>query len=238
MIKIALQSLSYFRNCRTFIVTFVIEPFFDIMMVGLLSSQFSNDLLIHSIIAMSIISGIQNLIATLNTLFVDDQSRRIDMEMVMNSRFSIRYWLSKIVAAVTVAIGQMMIILTLVVIFTRDTSWLYRAILVVPVIIIFGIIVGFTATILSWQSNDPYLVGNIVGILIVLLSGVIVPLNQYPKWLNILSYLLPFSHVMQWLMTGSGNILPDVLIAVIWIIIAIVAYKLKLLSIKQNPNLI
>jgi len=93
MLKIALQSLSYFRNYRTFIITFAIEPLFDVMMVGLLSSQFSDALLIHSIVALSIISGIQNLISTLNSLFVDDQNRGIDMEMAVNSPFSVQYLL-------------------------------------------------------------------------------------------------------------------------------------------------
>lgn len=238
MIKIALQSLSYFRNSRTFTITFIVEPFFDIMMVGLLGSQFSETLLMRSIIAMSIIAGIQTLISTLNTLFVDDQSRRIDMEMAINSRFSFHYWASKILAAVFVAVGQMLVTLTLVLVLTRDTSWLHRGVLAIPIIIIFGIIVGFTATVLSWQSDDPYLIGNIVGILIVLLSGVVVPLDQYPKWLNLLSYTLPFGHLMQWLMTGHGNVLPDILIALAWIILGVVAYRLKLLAIKQNPKLI
>ncbi|WP_220739422.1 ABC transporter permease [Leuconostoc miyukkimchii] len=238
MLKIALQSLSYFRNYRTFIITFAIEPLFDVMMVGLLSSQFSDALLIHSIVALSIISGIQNLISTLNSLFVDDQNRGIDMEMAVNSPFSVRYWASKVLAAVIVSIGQMLITLTLVLLFTRDTSWINRAMLAIPILIIFGSIVGFTSTVVSWKSNDPYLVGNVVGILIVLLSGVIVPLDQYPKWLNLLSHTLPFSHLMQWLMTGNGNILPDVLIAIVWTGLGISTYRMKLLSIKKKSHLI
>lgn len=237
MLKLALQSLPYFQNYRTFLITFIVEPIFSILMVGLLSTQFNSDFFIHSIVAMTIISSAQTLIATLNTEFVDDQMRGIDRELTASAPFSVPYWLSKIIAAFLVSIGQVILILTLILILTKDSSWLARATLVTPLILTFAGIVGFVATVASWQKNDPYFFGNIIGLLIVLLSGVIVPLSQYPNWIKILTELLPFSHMMQWLITGKGTVSIDFIIALIWLLLAILVYRVKLRRVKEDSAL-
>lgn len=236
MLKLAIQSLPYFQNYRTFLITFIVEPLFSILMVGLLSSQFSSSFFIHTIVAMSIISGAQTLIATLNTEFVDDQKRGIDLELAVSAPFSIPYWRSKIMAALLVAIGQVLVILTLIRLLTGDGSWLGRAFAITPVVLIFACIVGFVATVAAWRKSDPYFFGNIVGILIVLLSGVIVPLSHYPVWLKILTELLPFSHLMQWLITGKGELLIDCVIALFWLILAALVYRWKLKKVKEETN--
>lgn len=72
--------------------------------------------------------------------------------------------------------------------------------------------------------------------MIVLLSGVIVPLNHYPVWLKILTELLPLSHLMQWLITGKGELLVDVVIALFWLILAALVYRWKLKKVKEETN--
>ncbi|MDR2660856.1 MAG: ABC transporter permease [Lactobacillaceae bacterium] len=234
MLKISFSTLSYFQNWRTFVVSFLLEPIFGILMITLLSAQFSSANAIKSVVAMTAISGIQMLLNSLSALFVGDQMRGIAREVAVVAPYSIRYWFSKIIVAIIVALGQTIVILTLIIILTHDISWLTRAVIILLPMMISGTIVSFVAVIASWQKEDPYLVPNIINTVIVLLSGVIVPISQYPNWLAFFANILPFSHSIEWLTTGNGQIYPDFIIAAVWLTGAIILYLWKLNKIKQK----
>jgi ABC-2 type transport system permease protein len=237
MLKIALTSLAYFRNWRTFIVSFLVEPILNILMIGLLSAQFSSENAIKSVVAMAMISGVQMLTNSLSALFVGDQMRGVAREVAVVAPYSVQYWASKIIASMIVALGQIIVILALVMMVTQDASWLGRAIAILPLMLLFGSVVAFLATIISWQRDDPYLVSNIISAVIVLLSGVIVPISQYPDWLVFLANVLPFSHSIEWLTTGQGQILPDIMIAAIWFMVALMIYRWRLNGIKRRLDI-
>lgn len=234
MLKIALTSLTYFRNWRTILVSFLVEPMFGVLMIGLLSAQFSSANAIKSVVAMTMISGVQMLINSLSALFVGDQRRGIAREVAVTAPYSVQYWASKIVASMIVSLGQTIVVLVMVVFVTHDVSWIGRAFAIIPVVLVFGAIISFVAVVSSWQRDDPYLVPNVINTVIVLLSGVIVPISQYPKWLAFFANFLPFSHSVEWLTTGSGQIYPDFMIASIWLVGAIIVYRWKLDLVKQQ----
>jgi len=154
--------------------------------------------------------------------------------MAVVSPYSIKYWTSKFTAALIVALGQVIITLFLVTIVTRDTSWISRAALVLPLLLIYGEIIAFVAIIISWQHDDPYLAANILGTVIILLSGVIVPVSLYPKWLAFLTQCLPFSQTMQWFLTGSGNLFLDSIVAGIWLLLGIIMYHYQIKRVKRH----
>ncbi|MBS0958773.1 ABC transporter permease [Leuconostoc pseudomesenteroides] len=234
MLKIDLLSLPYFRNWRTFVVSFVITPVLEILMIGLLRAQFSSIAAIKSVVAISLMTAVGTLLGSLSALFVNDQVRGVALEMAVVSPYSIKYWTSKFTAALIVALGQVIITLFLVTIVTRDTSWISRAALVLPLLLIYGEIIAFVAIIISWQHDDPYLAANILGTVIILLSGVIVPVSLYPKWLAFLTQCLPFSQTMQWFLTGSGNLFLDSIVAGIWLLLGIIMYHYQIKRVKRH----
>ncbi len=233
MLKIDLLSLPYFRNWRTFVVSFVIAPVLEILMVGLLRAQFSSISAIKSVVAISLMTAVGTLLGSLSSLFVNDQVHGVALEMAVVSPYSVKYWTSKFSAVWIVALGQVIITLFLVTIVTRDVSWLSRAVLVLPLLLLYGSIIAFVSVIVSWQHDDPYLTANILGTVLILLSGVIVPVSLYPKWLDFLTQCLPFSQTMQWFLTGSGSLFLDSVVAGILLLIGITMYHYQIKRVKR-----
>ena len=89
-----------------------------------------------------------------------------------------------------------------------------------------GVCLGVFAAGLGLYLSDPYLGGTILGALLPISAGVIVPVDAYPAWLAALCTLVPGGRTIA-LVSGSSEIVDstvvtEVLVCVLWALAGLV----------------
>jgi len=232
--KIQFSSLSYLQNWKTRFVYFVLIPMIDLLLLVLINAQYTNNLNWSVAVATIVLSGGTLSMNSMSQLFVMDRTLRIDREMVVNRPFSPNYWISKILTAAIA--GLVLIIINLIILGILQAPYylLIRALIMTPLIICSGIIVGFLGAIAAWENSNPYFYMNLIGSLTTIVSGALVLVEKYPLWLRTISHFFPFSQTIQFVVTGSGHIYWDAIVDLFWLILGIICYKVKIHRILKN----
>ena len=101
-----------------------------------------------------------------------------------------------------------------------NLSMLVRSVTLLPLALMAGICLGVFAAGLGLYLSDPYLGGTILGTLLPISAGVIVPVDAYPAWLATLCTLVPGGRTIA-LVSGSSEVVvstvvTEVLVCVLW----------------------
>lgn len=228
MIATQFSSLSFLSNWRTKLTYFFITPLINMMLLVLIDMQYAGSFDWGVAITSITIDAASLSMQTINLLIVNDSDLRIDFELIAKNPFSLRYWLSK--ALVSLFIGALLALINFCLIFVLGAPLevIGRALLVLPLVGIYGIILGFCSWAVSWQMNDPYFLQNIFGGLIQILSGVLVVISAYPAWLKTIAMLFPFAGPVAYIKTGSANLLVGIFLSLVWLIIGLIAYLIQI----------
>ncbi|WEV39204.1 antibiotic transporter permease [Lactobacillus sp. ESL0680] len=236
MIATQFSSLSFLHNWRTKLVYFFLTPLIDMLLLVLITTQYTGKFNWTVGIASIAIDAARLSLQTMNELLVKDANLRIDVEMVTKRPFSPRYWLSK--ALVALLVGSLLAIINFFLAFCLGAPMaiIIRALVMLPILCIDGIILGFTAWTISWQMNDPYFAQNLFSSLIELVSGILVIITAYPTWLAKIALLFPFYGPVNLIKTGHGNLAAGYLIIIIWLLIGLISYIIQLKQIRQTKG--
>ncbi|MDF7683450.1 antibiotic transporter permease [Lactobacillus sp. ESL0679] len=236
MIATQFSSLSFLNNWRTKLVYFFLTPLIDLLLLVLITTQYTGTFNWSVGIASIAIDAARLSLQTMNELLVKDANLCIDFEMITQRPFSPRYWLSKAIVALIIGCLLAIINLFLAFCFGAPLAIIIRALTLLPLLCIDGIILGFTAWTISWQMNDPYFAQNLFSSLIELVSGILVIITAYPAWLAKIAVLFPFYGPVNLIKTGHGALTASYFTIIIWLFIGIIAYLAQLKQIRQTKG--
>ncbi|QLE65112.1 antibiotic transporter permease [Furfurilactobacillus rossiae] len=211
-------------NNRTRLVYFLLLPLADLLLMVLISSQYSNSIRWRVAIATVLVNGVSLAISTVATLLVLDNNQGIDLFVLANASRSLKYWYSKVITAFLVSFVGTLLSLLILVLLSAPIKLVLLAILLSIPLIISGIIVGITCWVAAWGLENPYLFSNGVSSVMVLVCGNLVSLNLYPAWLKYFSMLFPFGATIGKMVNNSVPVTHDIFVDLVWLIIGGVMY--------------
>ena len=200
----------------------------NLALLVLINMQYSNrfnwDVAISTIAMDAAVLALE----TFCSAVITDANLKIDFELIAKRPFSIRYWLTKCIVAIIIGCTLALINLFLLYLVGAPLVIIKRALLMLPLLCIYGCALGFVSWAISWQMNDPYFLENIFSSLAQLISGVLVVISAYPDWLKATALLFPFSEPVTYIKTGGAKLAYSVFITLIWLIIGIFAYIIQI----------
>ena len=188
------------------------------------SNQFNWDVAISSIAMDAAVLALE----TFCSAVITDANLKIDFELIAKKPFSFRYWLTKCIVAIIIGCTLALINLFLLYLVGAPLDIIGRALLMLPLLCLYGCALGFVSWAISWQMNDPYFLENIFSSLAQLISGVLVVISAYPDWLKAIALLFPFAEPVTYIKTGHANLIYSIFITFIWLIICIFAYIIQI----------
>lgn len=234
MIATQFSALNYLQNWRTRIVYFFITPLIDLLLLVLIDMQYAGNFNWSIAVASIAVDAAGLSMQTMDQLIIDDSVLRIDYELIAKRPFSFRYWMSK--GLVSFIIGAILALINLLIIFCfgAPVEIIARALALLPLLCLYGIVFGFTSWAISWQMNDPYFLQNIISGSLQLISGILVVISAYPDWLKVIAMLFPFSGPVAFIKNGSTDLLTGIFITAIWLLIGIFAYIMQIKPVLQK----
>lgn len=236
MLRTQFSSLSFLANWRTILVYFLITPFVDMLLLVLINTQYTGHFDWSIVLASIAIDAAHLSMTTMTQSLITDASLGIDYEMIAQRPFSLRYWTDKIFVALIVGFILAASNLALALIFGAPPVIIKRVIIVLPLLCLFGIILGFTAWAISWEMNDPYFLSNLISSLMSLVAGILVVISAYPKWLEKIALLFPFYGPINLIKFKSANLNSCILIAMSWLIIGIITYIIQIKHVLKTRH--
>ena len=222
------SGLSFLNNWRTKLTYFFITPMINLALLVLINMQYSNqfnwDVAISSIAMDAAVLALE----TFCSAVITDANLKIDFELIAKKPFSFRYWLTKCIVAIIIGCTLALINLFLLYLVGAPLDIIGRALLMLPLLCLYGCALGFVSWAISWQMNDPYFLENIFSSLAQLISGVLVVISAYPDWLKAIALLFPFAEPVTYIKTGGAKLAYSVFITLIWLIIGIFAYIIQI----------
>ncbi len=188
------------------------------------SNQFNWDVAISSIAMDAAVLAL----GTFCSAVITDANLKIDFELIAKKPFSFRYWLTKCIVAIIIGCTLALINLFLLYLVGVPLDIIGRALLMLPLLCLYGCALGFVSWAISWQMNDPYFLENVFSSLAQLISGVLVVISAYPEWLKAIALLFPFAEPVTYIKTGHANLIYSIFITFICLIIGIFAYIIQI----------
>ena len=221
-VRVSWASSTAFATLGTAVVTLLVLPLLDVLFDVLMGSDLSAPDLVRTgyaaalvALAVSVASGVVGTVAT-------DRMLGVFQEVHTRRRLDVAYWLSVAVvpallaaSTATVAIGVVFALSPL-----HDVGALGRVITLAAPTIVCGLLMGIMAAGVGVNLPDPYLGATIIATFLPLLTGVIVPLEQCPTWLQALAHLVPVSGTLTVLDAPAAAVPAllgrDLAVAVVW----------------------
>ena len=200
----------------------------NLVLLVLINMQFSNQFNWDVAISSIAIDAAVLTLETFCSAVITDANLKIDFELIAKKPFSFRYWLTKCIVAIIIGCTLALINLFLLYLVGAPLDIIGRALLMLPLLCLYGCALGFVSWAISWQMNDPYFLENIFSSLAQLISGVLVVISAYPDWLKAIALLFPFAEPVTYIKTGHANLIYSVFITLIWLIIGIFAYIIQI----------
>ncbi|PXY84318.1 antibiotic transporter permease [Lactobacillus melliventris] len=222
------SSLSFLNNWRTKLTYFFITPMINLVLLVLINMQFSNQFNWDVAISSIAIDAAVLTLETFCSAVITDANLKIDFELIAKRPFSFRYWLAKCIVAIIIGCTLALINLFLLYLLGAPLDIIGRALLMLPLLCLYGCALGFVSWAISWQMNDPYFLENIFSSLAQLISGVLVVISAYPDWLKAIALLFPFAEPVTYIKTGGAKLAYSVFITLIWLVIGIFAYIIQI----------
>lgn len=236
MLKTQFSSLSFLANWRTILVYFFITPFVDMLLLVLINAQYTGHFDWSIVLASIAIDATHLSMTTITQSLITDANLGIDYEMIAQRPFSLRYWTNKVFVALIVGFILATSNLALALIFGAPLVIINRVIMVLPLLCLFGIILGFTAWAISWEMNDPYFLSNLISSVMSLVAGILVVISTYPKWLEKIALLFPFYGPINLIKFKYADLSSSILITIIWLIIGIITYIIQIKHVLKNRH--
>lgn len=239
--KAQFASLSCFSNWKTFVVQFFLLPFINILFLGAINNQYgsADDWVVST--ASILLSGMLQAMSSLVVLFVNDQNRGIDRELIARNPYNVYYWGTKIVCAAATAtlltVLNLAFLYILALFFAGNTSVILEAVFLLPQMLVSGIALGIVTAVGGWGASDPYRWCNWVQIAANALSGALIVYTQYPHALRPLTELFPLAHTLGILHRVPDTGLHDFAVSVLWFVIGLLIYRIKISHVRKNKTI-
>jgi ABC-2 type transport system permease protein len=232
-IRIAAAASGLFINIGTAVTSLILAPIIgSLFLVGLAASVASPDL--RSVAyAGVIVTAASGTIASISAMMGSDRRIGVVEEVFTLALFSPVFWVGKVVVAI-VASGAVAFVSGLGVFLLdplRSASALASFLVALPAALVVGAVVGCSIAVVSVTLQDPYLIANVIALVLPLSAGVMAPLSTYPDGLALLSRLLPLTGTVELFRSSAVGRLGDsdwqaalvgeLAVATAWILLAV-----------------
>ncbi|WEV40508.1 antibiotic transporter permease [Lactobacillus sp. ESL0681] len=236
MLTTQFSSLSFLHNWRTKLVYFFITPIIDLFLLVLINAQYTDKLDWSVAVASIAIDAASLAMQTMGQLLIKDADLQIDYELIAKRPFSWRYWTIKTLVALVIGMSLALINLGLLFCFGAPIVLIKRAVILLPLLCLYGAVLGFGAWAGSWRMNDPYFLINIFSSIMQLVAGVLVIISAYPTWLNKIALLFPFYEPINFIKFNHANLTTSIFVTLTWLIIGIIAYTSQIKFVLQTRS--
>lgn len=220
-LKITTKSVRSLSNLRLIVIDYFVLPIFSLLLLLLIVYN-SNQDYTRVVIGSVITSGIGISIGLICASLVYEQFAGIIYEIEsIKPKFS-KYWLPKFIVANFIGVLVTLVLGTIGLLGIKHSNLIWNIVMVLPLIIIISSLFGYICSIAGLNRDNPYWASNLFVGSLILLSGVIIPVSQYPFWLKIIAIIFPISDVLD-LLTKYNSIsiwLAIVAKLVFWLLVA------------------
>ena len=231
--KVGWSSSITFATVGTALSTLVIVPGLSVLFSVLLGRDLSAPDPVRIACASALASVVLGVAAGVVARAATDRWLGVFEQVCTARRFDAAYWLG--VSAMPVLLALITGITNLGVAaayagfggsLDGSLSMLARSVTLLPLALMAGICLGVFAAGLGLYLSDPYLGGTILGALLPISAGVIVPIDAYPAWLAASCTLVPGGRTVA-LVGGSSEVVvstvvTEVLVCVLWALAGLV----------------
>lgn len=228
--KVVLSSINVLDNWKTFFIHFFILPILETLVFVAINYQITSTYNSKLVVASLLLASGTTAINQMGASFTQDIIRGIDRDLVRKSPYNLYFWGSKIVVIFLFSLALFISNSILFMLVGIDINALLGGLILSPLIIFFGLIVGLTCSILGWRLQNHYAFSNFFASFALVFASVIVPFYMYPPVFYQLTYLLPFARLLAMVLQNNFSInlvIIDSFIAFMWLIIGLIAYHFQ-----------
>ncbi|QNQ81220.1 ABC transporter permease [Lactobacillus sp. PV034] len=215
--RITFKSIGNFDSVPTVVVTYLILPIVSLIMLLLIAFSGNQDytrILLGSLMD----TGMATIIGVIVGSFVMDQNLGVSEEIIsIKPKFG-NYWLPKILIAFGVMVVEVIVLMLIGLSFLHQLNLLPKVLISLLFFGVIAIILGYISAIAGRGKENPYWLSNFLIGVIIILSGVIIPVTQYPLWLKVVADLFPMSNILNWIQ--SEYCFNQELLVIIWKLLA------------------
>ena len=143
-----------------------------------------------------------------------DRRLGVLQDVLSHGMWNPAYWMSKVAVPALLGIGPA--VASAAVVFwldgSGDSQMLVRVLVAIGLAAVTGSLVGVAASVASLVLSDPYVISNIAHAVLLITSGVVLPLSLYPGWLAWIARALPLTAVVESLRAASSSLAPWLLV--------------------------
>lgn len=224
--KATYSTLIFLSNKKTILIQLFLIPIINVLYINGVQNQINSTFSVDLAVTTVIISLIVSIILNINNSIVYESNNNIDIFIMSESKFSVYFWASKVLAIILLAYVYLILNSLLLLFLGIDTSLLIRACIVSPLYISFAIIIGVAVSLQSQKYSNPYFGINLLSVFAIILFGGLGSFTLYPPLIKMSTYAFPFSGIMHYILLGDPHyIMLDVYVAIIWVVFLFVIYK-------------
>lgn len=233
--KIVLSSIEILDNWKTFLIHFFLLPLLSTALFVLLNMTITRQYNEAVVVASILLSGSLTASNQMSASFVNDTIRGIDRELARKNPSSFYYWGSKLLVIFLFSLALVTSNLIILKMFGLSMVLAIQNVMISPILIVYGMIIGATTAVLGWGRPNPYVFSNFIADATFILAGNIAPYQEFPPFFKTLSYVLPYARTMNTLYDGniSSALIIDVGIAIAWLIVGMIVYQYKIKNIGK-----
>ena len=212
-VRVSWASSTAFATLGTAVVTLLVLPLFDVLFDVTMGSDLSAPNLERTGYAAARVAG--GVVAAV----AGDRNLGVFQEVHLRRAVDPVYWASVCAVPALLASATTAVVVGAVFALSdrRDAALLGRVAGLAACAVVCGVLMGVGAAGVGVNLPDPYLGSTLVGAVLPVLAGVIVPLDACPAWLRALSAAAPVSGTVGALDgSGAGGLARDLLAAAVW----------------------
>lgn len=238
-VRVGRASSTAFASLGTTLTTLLLIPLLDVLFDVLMGHDLSSPNLVRTGYAAALMAVAVSVSGGVISSVVADRNLGVFHEVHTRRRVDAAYWLSAGVMPLILAIptGAAAIGSVFVLSSAHDTAMLGRVVALVPVVVVCGLLMGVGGAGVGVDLPDPYLGATVIASVLPLLAGVIVPLNDCPRWLRTAASLVPLSGVVG-VIDMTGGIRPaighDLGVALAWALAGLLATRHAVVRVRAG----
>lgn len=246
-IRIAIASSPSLANSRTALISLVVLPFLQLVLFVAIASAMGSSELVITAYAGVLVSAAVSIITGMIGLVSKDRQLGVLQDALSSKGFSFTYWLGK--ATIPVCVGCIVTLAMLLGVFALDsqhnTNTLTSALTMTPLALFIGALAGSCAGTVSVGFKDPYLVSNVLSLMLPVTAAVMAPLSAYPPWLAVISHCMPLTGTIEAyrqfaqgspLAAVSPSLLAELAVMTVWTGVSLSAGKFVLHLIRTGKR--
>jgi len=247
-IRISVAASYQLVSIRTAVFSLVLEPLLQVSLVALVVIAVGARSATMPAYAATLVGASAAVMSGMTAMMASDRALSIVPEVFAFGLFRPVYWIGRaVVPALLASVLALFAFAGIWLIEPRHSiHTLLAALICLPLAVIVGAVVGGASSVISFAVNDPYIIANVVALAMPLLAGVVVPTEDYPPFLQPVSFGIPMSGTVgffRWLSMSRESVGPvavhlarEGVVLVAWLLIAYLVRRIAFRRVRKGET--